>query len=181
MLRTQFSMQASDLAAAFNASVGRMRLAPGNYAPELTAPEGPSTGGGVQALQRLRLIPMYPQYPILVVGSANQKEGTAELRTFEHVDAVHRHRFKRPVMLDRAQYEQFAQQTAQFLQAVRLRVTVAGPPVDLGASTGETVAPPPPSNRGLLVALLVVGILILLVVVAAVLFFFLYWRTRGVT
>jgi hypothetical protein len=129
LLRTQFAIRQQDLAATFNAAMSKTRIGPGDYAPELTAPEGPSTGGGVQALQRLRLVPRAQGFPTLVVGSVNQNDGTAELRSFDHVDVLHRERFKRGVALDRAQYETFVGMAQNFLGVMRLRVSVAGPPI----------------------------------------------------
>ena len=54
-LRTEFSIQASTLADSYRSTVGRLRVAPHGYCPDMTAPEGQSTGGGVQAMQHLRL------------------------------------------------------------------------------------------------------------------------------
>jgi hypothetical protein len=148
-MRTQFSLQAQDLASSMNASFARMRIAPGQYVPELTAPEGPSTGGGVQAMQRIRLVPQAPGFPVLVVGSANHAQGMAELRTYDHVDAIHRHRFKRPVALDRAQYDQFLEMAKNFLEVLRLRVTLAGPSsfVPESEPLGEVVEPAAESGK----------------------------------
>ncbi len=166
-LRTQFSVQASDLAATFNSALMKMRLQPGDYVPELTAPEGPSTGGGVQSLQRLRLVPQQPGWPTLVCGSANQKEGTAELRTWEHLDAIYRHRFKRPLPLDRAQYDNFLQMAKNFLDVLRLRTTLAGPPAfiadESSSMTPELDAAPSSSSSAGLVIGIVVFVFVLLV------------------
>lgn len=128
LLRTQFALRQQDLAATFNAAMSKTRIAPGDYAPELMAPEGPSTGGGVQALQRMRLVPKAQGYPTLVIGSVNQSEGTAALRSFDHLDAVNRERFKRGVALDRAQYDTFVGMVQNFLGVMRLRVSVEAPP-----------------------------------------------------
>src|SRR4051812_48796568 len=108
-LRTRFAIQALDFSEAFNAGLGTQVLAPGSYKPQMTAPEGQSTGGGVQAMQHIRLVSSSPGVPVLVVGSANQPGGVAELRSFEYVDAVHRERFGNPVALDRHQYDEFLQ------------------------------------------------------------------------
>src|ERR1700690_3526385 len=106
MLQTQYSVRATDLAESFRSTIGRLRLGPHGYTPDMTAPEGPSTGGGVQAMQHLRLLPPHPNMPTLVVGHLNQREGTAELRTLEDVDAVHRERFGRGAALDPARHAQ---------------------------------------------------------------------------
>lgn len=159
MLQTQFSVQASDLAASFRSTVGRMRVGPYGYAPDMTEPEGPSTGGGVQALQHLRLAPPQPNMPALVVGHVNQREMRAELRTLHYVDTVCRERFKQGAPLDPAQYAQFVQAAQSFLGAFGMRVSMASPPADLAdrRAGGPSSAPPPPgANRAVTVVLLLV-------------------------
>src|SRR5579872_139174 len=127
-LRTMHAIKASDLAGAFNEAMQRTVIGPGEYVPELTAPEGQSTAGGKQAMQHLRLVPRLAGFPTLVVGNANHAEGKAELRSYEHLDVVHRQRYKRPVALDRAGYEQFLPIARGLLEALRLVTTIAGPP-----------------------------------------------------
>jgi hypothetical protein len=141
-LQTFHTIQASDLAAAFNDALKRVRISPGDYSAELTAPEGPSTSGGVQAMQHLRLVPREPGLPTLVVGHANHAEEKAELRTYEHLDAVHRQRFKKPLDLDRTQYDDFLRLAKQLLDVLHLRTTIVGPSLDLeeGASRSGTSA-----------------------------------------
>ena len=124
VLRTKYSIQATEIAASFNAALSKMLLQPGDYSPELTAPEGPSTADGKLAMQRLRLVPRHPGYPTFVFGSANHKEGTAEIRTYDYLDALNRERFKRPLVLDRAQYEQLVEMSKNILGVMRLRVTL---------------------------------------------------------
>ena len=124
VLRTKYSIQATEIAASFNAALSKMLLQPGDYSPELTAPEGPSTADGKLAMQRLRLVPRHPGYPTFVFGSANHKEGTAEIRTYDYLDALNRERFKRPLVLDRAHYEQLVEMSKNILGVMRLRVTL---------------------------------------------------------
>jgi hypothetical protein len=135
-LRTQFSIQASTLADSFRETVGRLRVAPHGYGPDMTAPEGQSTGGGVQAMQHLRLVPPEPNMPTLLVGHANQRDRAAELRTWEHVDAIYRERFKQGVPLDPAAYQEFLQSAQGFLAACGLRVTVVPTPDELRRAAG---------------------------------------------
>ncbi len=130
-LQTYHAIQASDLASAFNEAMRRISLVPGDYAAELTAPEGPSTAGGVQAMQHVRLAPRQQGFPTLVVGHASNTDMTAELRTYDHVDAVHRQRFKRPLALDRARYEEFLSLAKAILEALQFRTKLAGPTADL--------------------------------------------------
>jgi hypothetical protein len=126
-LRTRFAVRALDFAETFNAGLGALSLKPGAYQPQLTTPEGPSTGGGVQAVQHVRLIPTRQGFPSILVGSANQRIGTAELRSFEYVDSVHRERWNRPVPLDRHDYEDFLNAMKNFFESNQLVVTIADP------------------------------------------------------
>jgi hypothetical protein len=159
-LQTQFSVKATDLAQSFRSTVGRFRVGPYAYAPDMTAPEGPSTGGGVQSLQHIRLLPPQANMPTLVVGHANQRDRQAELRTFEHVDAICRERFKQGAPLDPGQYEGFLQSAQDFLAACGMRVALVGPPADLSSlrrsrpDPAESIAPPK-RNTGLVFALAV--------------------------
>jgi hypothetical protein len=133
-LRTQFSIQASTLADSYRDTVGRLQVGPHGYRPDMTAPEGPSTGGGVQAMQHLRLVAPQPNMPTILVGHANQRDHAAELRTWEHVDAIYRERFKQAVPLDPASYQEFLQGAQGFLAAVGLRVTVVPTPAEMRLS-----------------------------------------------
>jgi hypothetical protein len=166
-LRTQFSIQASTLADSYRSTVGRLRVGPHGYSPDMTAPEGQSTGGGVQAMQHLRLLPPQPNMPAIVVGHANQRDGAAELRTWEHVDAICRERFKQGAPLDPAAYQEFLQAAQGFLAACGLRVNVAPTPDEMRlAPAGEPEAPAPRGKRGL--ALGIAGGVIALAVAVAV-------------
>ena len=162
-LQTFHALQATDLASAFNDALRRIRIQPGDYAAELTAPEGPSTAGGVQAMQHLRLISSQQGAPTLVVGHANHTEGRAELRTFEHLDAVHRQRFRRPLTIDRTQYDDFVRFTKQLLEALHLKTAVVGPPPDLVALEldGEAGSASSTGSAGRWIFALLVGVVIL--------------------
>jgi hypothetical protein len=161
-LRTQFSMQASTLADSFRETVGRLRVAPHGYGPDMTAPEGQSTGGGVQAMQHLRLVPPEPNLPTILVGHANQRDRAAELRTWEHVDAIYRERFKQSVPLDPAAYQEFLQSAQGFLAACGLRVTVVPTPDELrrapGAEPHDEVKPKRSFSLGAVGAALVLAV-----------------------
>jgi hypothetical protein len=145
-LQTYHALQASELAAAVNEALKKVRLAPGDYAAELTEPEGPSTGGGLQAMQHVRLVPRLAGHPTLVVGHANQADKKAELRTYDHLDAVHRQRFKRPLALDRAQYDDFATMARGLLEALHFRTTLVGPQAELPQE--EPARAPASRSRG---------------------------------
>jgi len=155
-LQTYHALQASELAAAVNEALKKFRLAPGEYAAELTEPEGPSTAGGVQAMQHMRLVPRLAGHPTLLVGHANQADKNAELRTYDHLDAVHRQRFKRPLALDRAQYDDFVTLAKGLLEALHFRTVIVGPPADLPEE--EAARPVGGGPRGAFVGGVIVAI-----------------------
>jgi hypothetical protein len=173
MLQTQFSVRASDLAESFRSTVGRLRVGPYGYAPDLTEPEGPSTGGGVQAMQHVKLAPPQPNMPALVVGHVNQREGTAELRTLHYVDTVCRERFKQGAPLDPTEYATFVTSAQAFLGACGLRVSMASPPAELSARRASPVSDAPPSSRASTVIAVVVTMLLLGALGASLAWFFL--------
>jgi len=139
-LQTYHALQASELAAAVNEALKKFRLRPGEYAAELTEPEGPSTAGGVQAMQHMRLVPRLAGHPTLLVGHANQADKNAELRTYDHLDAVHRQRFKRPLALDRAQYDDFVTLAKGLLEALHFRTVIVGPRARWAAARGAPLS-----------------------------------------
>lgn len=152
--RTDVAGSANALAQAINAVIGKERLAPADYVPELTPPREPSTAGGVRALQRIRLVPAKPGNRAIVAGSVNVKEKSAEVRSFVYVDAVHRRRFKVPVPLVRAEYEAFVKQMTQMLEQAEMRVAVVDTP---GAADDEDeeagTAPASGGSRAVAIAL----------------------------
>jgi hypothetical protein len=170
MLQTQYSMQANDLAESFRSTVGKLRVGPNAYAPDMTAPEGPSTGGGVQAMQHLRLVPPQPTMPTLVVGHLNQRNGAAEIRTFEHVDAICRERFKQGAPFDSTHYAQVLESMQGFLAACGLKVVLAGPPGDLFKHPDEGSTSPGSDTKTAFAA--AVGAVVLLGSLAAALVWF---------
>jgi hypothetical protein len=174
MLQTQFSVRATDLAESFRSTVGRLRVGPYGYAPDLTEPEGPSTGGGVQAMQHVKLSPPQPNMPALVVGHVNQREGTAELRTLHYVDTVCRERFKQGAPLDPTEYATFVTSAQAFLGACGLRVSMASPPAELSARRqGASPSSMPPKNRASTVVAILVTMMMLGVLGGAFAWFFL--------
>ncbi len=159
-LRTRFAVRAIDFAETFNAGLGAMSIQPGAYRPQLTAPDGPSTGGGVQAVQHVRLVAARQGFPSILVGSANQRFGTAELRSYEYIDAVHRERWRRPVPLDRSDYEDFLDAAKNFFEANQLVVTVAGPADALARSAQADAPADAASGRSVIAIGVVTGLLI---------------------
>jgi hypothetical protein len=122
--RTKFAARAATLADQFRSAVEDYPVGP--YRGEMTSPEA-STGGGVQALQHIRLVSRDGQGRTYVVGNANRAERKAELRSFEYVDRVSMERFRTPTDLDPAAYGAFVDAAAQFLEMFGLNVVVADP------------------------------------------------------
>ena len=171
--RTQFAMAALGFADLFKVTIGAVKLpGPIPYVVELAAPEGPSTGGGKQGVQHIKLTPEVGG-PVTVAGWANPFERTAELRSFDNLAAAHAMRFHgQQIPLDRAQYDALFARAHQFLVEQGLQVNVmAGPPKPSGAMPAQ--AAPSSSSIGLIIAILA----IVAVVVGVGLFFFL--RSRG--
>jgi hypothetical protein len=172
LLQTAYAGHASNFAATLNAVLGRMLVAPGNYVPEILAPDGPSTAGGVQSRQPMRLVPRVQGFPILVIGAANPREGVAELRTFDCVDAIHRHRFKRPLPIDRGSYDRMLTETERLLETVGLKTTLV-----IEAPLASSFPPPPmPPARSNAVAAFVAGVLVMGLVAAFVIIWILRQR-----
>lgn len=172
LLQTQFSVKANELAESFRTTVGQLRVGPYAYTPDLTAPEGPSTGGGVQALQHLRLLPPKPNMPTLVVGHVNQRERAAELRTFDHVDAICRERFKQGAPFDSAHYEQLVQSMQSFLGACGMRIGFSAAPADLVRRAVGLGSLAPPKSQGGRIAAMAGAIVLVGVLLCSFVWFF---------
>jgi hypothetical protein len=166
-LRTTNASTAASVASALNLPLKKMRLAPGSYVPELLPPDEPSTGGGVRALQRLRLVPEEKGHPTLVIGAVNMKSKSAELRSFLYLDTTHRKRFNKAVPLSREEYVKLLGELELLLDALDVKTTVSDTP-----SFEDAAALPiaPTSGRRVVYLLLVA-----LIAVAAVVF----WLRRA--
>ena len=133
--RTAFAMQALGLAETFNIMLQAERVkGPVTYRVELSAPDGPSTGGGKQATQHVKLIPEGGGGTV-VAGSANQAESWAELRSFEHLQILHSQRYKgAEVPINRVQYNELLRKLQSFfdergLHVRRARMPSGGSPI----------------------------------------------------
>jgi hypothetical protein len=159
IFQTSLSLQLTTLSESFRTALGAIRIGPNGYVPDMTAPDGPSTGGGAQATQHLMLLPPEERLPKLVVGRANKQEGTADLRTWEYLDGLCRSRFKQGAPVDREAYEQFLESARSFLAESGLRVTLS--------ARFEEERRPVRSNTP--------GMLIILVVLLSILGFTVWW------
>ncbi|MHB1845425.1 MAG: hypothetical protein ACYCWW_11395 [Deltaproteobacteria bacterium] len=140
--RTQFAQKALDLADLFAVSIG---ATPVNskvvYAVQLAVPEGASTGGGVQAVQHICLVPHGGNGTTLVAGFANQAEKTATLRT--HACLVELHQRRSPgteLPLDRGPYEYLLMTMERFFVSQGLSVSTVDATGGSSAAGGAPVA-----------------------------------------
>src|SRR3954462_7620670 len=103
----------------------RKGAGPAAYRVEMSAPDGPSTGGGKQAVQHIKLVPEVEGDAVIVAGSANQLEKSAEIRTYEYLADLHAQRFKgAAIPLDRARYGELVKRMQAFLTDQGLRVVM---------------------------------------------------------
>lgn len=123
--RTQFAMRALSLADIFNTVVGKDRV--GSYRVVLNAPDGPSTGGGKQAVQHISLIP--ERGATITAGAANPVDKTAELRSWDHLAQLHAQRFKgKTLPLDRVKYNLLLKRMQVFFGEQRMSVVLVDAP-----------------------------------------------------
>jgi hypothetical protein len=160
---TAFAMQALGFADLFNIKVGDQKVGGATpYRVQMSAPDGPSTGGGAQSVQHIKLVPDGGQ-PVIVAGSADSKEKTAELRTFEYLAQQHSQRFKgAQIPLDRVQYNAFFKRAQSFLGDQGIHVTTT--------EASRSVAAPPPKKSGMSAGA-IVGILVVVLAIVGAAFF----------
>ena len=130
-LRTRVANQAASLADTVNEGFDEFHMGAGDYVVELSMPDGPSTGGGAQARQNIRLVPRRRGYSIVIAGTVDPVTSTAELRTFEHVAVLHELRFKQPLEITGEEYDDFLAKADVVLNLARVKARRVGPPPEL--------------------------------------------------
>jgi hypothetical protein len=157
--RTQFAMQALGFAELFNIKVGDQPVS--GHRVQLTAPEGPSTGGGKQSVQHISLIPPGGG-SVVVAGSADQVEKKAEIRTWEYLAQMHAQRFKgKTLPIDRNAYTDLVRRMQHFFSDQGLRVVM------IDAPPGGAAEPAPAGGSSKMVLVAVFLVVALAVAVAA--------------
>lgn len=132
-LRTRVANQAASLAETVNDGFDEFHMGAGDYVVELSVPEGPSTGGGTQARQNIRLVPRRKGYAMVIAGTVDPVTSTCELRTFEHVAMLHELRFKQPLEISGEEYDQFLRKADVVLNLARVKAVRVPPPPELVA------------------------------------------------
>ena len=160
---TQVAQRAVSLAELFAARFERGLDGPVRFRVELSAPEGPSTAGGKQALQHIKIIPDGGGMAV-VIGSADTTRGIAEVRTYEHVAALYGQRFRgAPIPVDVTRYYELGQGLATFFRAMNMAVTFAELDGGVSSAPVRATAAQPAGGRAWMV---IVGVGVGLVVLA---------------
>jgi hypothetical protein len=163
--RTQFAMQALGFADVFNLKIGDQKVS--GHRVELSAPDGPSTGGGKQSVQHIKLIPEGGG-TVTVAGSADQMEKKAEIRSWDYLQALFAQRFKgKTLPIDRTQYAALVKRMQVFFADQGLAVVMLDTPPQSGVERSEPRAMNP----------MVIFVMVAIVAIAAGVFFFL--RHKG--
>lgn len=131
-LRTRLAKKFTTLADKVNESFADFAIGAGAWAVELTAPQGPSTGGGQQALQHLRMRPRRQGgFAVLVAGAVNPLSNNAELRDYDHISVMHEVRYRRPLQITDQEWEQFLRKAEVVLNGAGIQSMRTPPPRDL--------------------------------------------------
>ena len=163
--RTSFAMAAMDFAGMFNAFFSEKSIA--GFVPELTSPEGQSTGGGKQARQHITLNSMTDDKS-LVMGYCNNVEKKAELRSFDYVADQYKKRYQGETFpVGRKAYDGLLQHLKNFFSSQSLAVSVAAD------RPARAAAPAPAAKTGKSSTGLIIGVAVGVLVVVAVLVYFL--------
>jgi hypothetical protein len=153
---TAVAGKATEFASLFNRTFSAGFQGPEMYRIDLTAPDGPSTGGGKQALQHIRLVPLGGG-PAIVIGAVNQVDMTAEMRTFRHLAELHARRFNgQRVPVDPNAYRELTRHLHQFFASQTLAVVM----VDISEGQMSSRPPPAPATGGSQLGWIVAGVAI---------------------
>jgi hypothetical protein len=153
--RTQFAQRAITIAEAFGGQVGAVPVeGPISYRCEMVVPEGLSTGGGARSVQHLRLVPIAASGSAIVIGSCDQIEMTAILRTWELLNEQYMQRYKGAKLpVDAVEYGKLLERIDAFFRERTMRVdkldidrAPGGAPVAPVAERSRRPSPPAASS-----------------------------------
>ncbi len=124
----------------------------------LATPDGPSTGGGKQVVQPIKLVPA-DGGPTIVIGAANTVKKTAELRSYALLTEQYAQRYKgAPIPIHAGAYKQLLADLTDFFQSMSLSAST----VDASRTLRPPPAPRSSGGAGVIVALVVsVGALVI--------------------
>ena len=139
--RTMFASQGFTFADRFHTCfIGRQVE---GYKLFLTAPEGQSTGGGLQAMQHITLQDETSNRTI-VLGSAHGVDKRVELRSYESIGRVFAKRFPGvafPIPRDR--YDELQESFIKFFEMLKFEVEIESASTDAAPAAKSTASPAP--------------------------------------
>lgn len=158
---TAFAGQAIQLADIFRMFVGQQPVAGTDVRPFVAAlmtPDGPSTGGGVQALQHITFSRDGRSF---VVGSLDPKVASVELRGYATIAQQYNERFGDPMPISVTEYEAFTKRVRAFCQTKQLVLVIKDTvevreAIETGRMKRPTSAPVPASSAGMWIAIALV-------------------------
>jgi hypothetical protein len=166
-VHTQFAMKAIDLASVFKSVVGAEPVASTSgpsFQVELSAPDGPSTGGGAQSVQHIRLV---REGMTVVAGSIDSVQRSVELRSYAYACGLHAQRYKgAPLPISQAAYD-------AMLKRIRTFVASQDYAVVLKDAAPLPVAAKPASGGSMM---MILGAIAVVAAVAGAVYFFMLHR-----
>jgi hypothetical protein len=158
---TMVAAKAVSLAELFVQSFDKGLDGPVHFKVEMSAPDGPSTSGGKQALQHIKLIPDGGGMAI-VIGSADTTTAQAEVRTFDHIATLYGQRFRgAAIPIDAGKYNELSQTLSNFFRSMNMKVTFAELESSAKAIATAGPAASEPARSGVSGALIaVIGIVV---------------------
>ena len=162
--RTQFAMAQIDFAGLFATYI--QDKAPKGCALALTAPEGPSTGGGVQSVQHITLT--MGGGKALVIGSCSTVEKAAELRDFDYFSNLYQQRYGAAPAMARADYDKLLKSLKDFFSSQTMPSKVVATP----AAASARPEPPRKSSTGLIIFI----VLLLAVLAGGLVYYFFFMK-----
>ena len=170
---TQIAMKAFTLADLFKIAFSEPLTGPVVHRLEMATPEGPSTGGGKQAVQHLKLVPVDGNGATIVIGSANQMANSCDLRSFDYLRNMHAQRFKGArVPLDPVAYRELIARMSSFFSDRGMAVVIQAA-TPLASAPAPTAAESSHSASLITIAGAVIAFVLL---VGAALFYVLHTR-----
>ncbi|MBX7116169.1 MAG: hypothetical protein K1X64_17700 [Myxococcaceae bacterium] len=122
LLHTMVAQRAVSLADQFNQLYAELRLSPG-YRVDMTAPSGPSTGSGAQALQHIRLFSPTGAAPLLM-GNVDTSAKKSVLRTWACLKQMHGQRSGEAFELVEAEYVKFLERVQRHFSVLQISVSI---------------------------------------------------------
>ncbi len=143
-LHTLVAQRAVSLADQFNQLYFELRMTPG-YRVDMTAPTGPSTLAGAQALQHIRLFSPTGAAPLLM-GNVDTSAKKSVLRTWACLKQMHALRSGEGFELVEAEYAKFLERVQKHFAVLQISVSIEdAKPLFAASVPSEVEAPVAPT------------------------------------